>query len=144
MYAEAIREAKATLELNPKYPIAWLSLGMTYLDLGMVEEAIDAHENLRGNAFWGFALAATLASAGKDENAADILEFVENKANNPFTLALIYGGLGDAEQTLTQLEAAKKAHIPWFPWQVAWYPQTKFLRDDPRMQQFADELGIEL
>lgn len=143
MYEEAIEEAKTTLELNPNYPVAWLALGQTYLDMGRVDEAIEAHENLRGNRFWGFFLAATLATANRDEDAVAVLRFVEEGNNNPFTLALIYGGLGDREESIKWLQAAKEQKIPWFPWQVTWYPQTKFLHDDSRMQHFAAELGIE-
>jgi TolB-like protein len=143
MYEEAIEEAKTTLELNPNYPVAWLALGQTYLDMGRVDEAIEAHENLRGNRFWGFFLAATLATANRDEDAVAVLRFVEEGNNNPFTLALIYGGLGDREESIKWLQAAKEQKIPWFPWQVTWFPQTKFLHDDPRMQHFAAELGIE-
>jgi len=143
MYEQAIEEAQTTLELNPNYPIAWLALGQTYLDMGRVDEAIEAHENLRNNRFWGFFLAATLATAGRDEDAAAVLKFVEERDNNPFTLALIYGGLGDREESMKWLQAARDQKIPWFPWLVTWFPQTKFLHDDPHMQQFAAELGIE-
>jgi tetratricopeptide (TPR) repeat protein len=143
MYEEAIEEAKTTLGLNPNYPVAWLALGQTYLDMGRIDEAIEAHENLRNNRFWGFVLAATLANANRDEDAAAVLRFVEEGNNNPFTLALIYAGLGDRDESIKWLQAAKEQKIPWFPWAVSWYPQTKFLHDDPRMQQFAAELGIE-
>jgi tetratricopeptide (TPR) repeat protein len=143
MYEQAIDEAKTTLELNPDYPVAWLTLGQTYLDMGRVDEAIEAHEHLRDNRFWAFMLAVTLATAGRDEDAAIVLEFVKKGKNNPFTLALIYGGLGDREETMKWLQAAKDQKIPWFPWQVTWFPQTRFLHEDPRMLQFAAELGIE-
>lgn len=143
MYEKAIEEAKATLELNPDYPVAWLVLGQTYADMGRFDEAIQAHEKLRGNPFWGFALAATLATAGRDEGAAAVLEFIEKGSNNPFTLAMIHGGLGDREETIKWLQAARDEKIPYFPWMVTWFPQTEFLHDDPRMQQFAAELGIE-
>ena len=143
MYDLSIEEAKTTLELNPDYPIAWLALGQTYLDMGRVDEAIEAHEHLRNNRFWGFVLAATLATANRDEDAAVVLEFVEKGNNNPFTLALIYGGLGDREESMKWLQAARDQKIPWFPWLVTWFPQTRLLHDDPRTQQFAAELGIE-
>jgi hypothetical protein len=143
MYEEAIEEAKTTLGLNPNYPIAWLVLGQAYLDMGRIDEAIEAHENLRNNRFWAFILAATLATADRDEDAAVVLKFVEERDNNPFTLALIYGGLGDREESMKWLQAAKDQKIPWFPWLVTWFPHTTFLHDDPRMQQFAAELGIE-
>jgi tetratricopeptide (TPR) repeat protein len=144
MYEQAIKEAKTTLELNPDYPVAWLTLGQTYLDMGRVEEAVEAHEHLRGNPFWGFALAATLATADRDQHAVEVLGFIEEADNNPFTMALIYGALGDREETMKWLQAGKEQKIPWFPWQVSWYPQTKFLHDDPRMQKFAADLGIAL
>ena len=143
MFEKAIVEAKTTLELNPDYPVAWLALGQTYLDMGRVDEAIEAHEHLRNNRFWGFVLAATLATANRDEDAAIVLEFVEKGNNNPFTLALIYGGLGDREESMKWLQAARDQKIPWFPWLVTWFPHTQLLHDDPRMQQFAAELGIE-
>ena len=143
MYEQAIKEAKTTLELNPKYPVAWIALGQTYLDMGRFDEAIEAHEHLRNNRFWAFVLAATFAAADRDDEAAIVLEYVKQKDNNPFPLALIYGAMGDREETMKWLQAAKDQKVPWFPWQVTWFPQTRFLHDDPRMQQFAAELGIE-
>ena len=107
MYEKAIKEAKTTLELNPDYPIAWLSLGQTYLDMGRIDEAIEAHEHLRNNQFWGFVLATTLAAANRDEDAADVLKFIQKANNNPFTLASIYGGQGDRDETIKWLQAPK-------------------------------------
>lgn len=143
MFEEAIKEATTTLELNPNYSVAWLVLGNTYLDMGRIDEAVEAHEHLRENRFWAFALAATLAAADRDENALEVLRFVEEVDNNPFTMALIYGALGDREETIKWLQVGRDEKIPWYPWQVTWFPQTKFLHDDPRMQQFSTELGIE-
>ncbi len=42
------------------------------------------------------------------------------------------------------METARENRHPWFPWLVAWFRPMKFLHDDPRMQEFADELGITL
>lgn len=142
LYEQAITEAKATLELNPNYAVAWFALGQTYLDMGRVDEAIEAHEHLRGNPFWAFVLAATLAAADRDENAAEVLEFVKERKNNPFTMTLIYGGLRDREEAIKWLQESKEQKIPWYPWLVTWFPQTKFLHDDPRVQVLAAELGI--
>jgi len=142
MYEKAIEEAQITLGLNPNYPVAWLALGQTYLDMGRVDEAIEAHEHLRNNRFWGFAFAATLATADRDKDAAAVLDFINKRENNPFTLSLIYGGLEDREETMKWMQSARDEKIPWFPWLVTWFPQTKSMHDDPRMQQFAAELGI--
>ena len=72
-----------------------------------------------------------------------MLDFVHKRENNPFTLSLIYGGLEDREETMKWMQSARDKKIPWFPWLVTWFPQTKSMHDDPRMQQFAAELGIE-
>lgn len=141
-YDDAIMEAQSTLDLNPGYAVAWLSLGQTYLDTSRIDEAIEAHENLRGNSFYGFVLAATLAAADRDENATEVLRFVEDKTNNAFTLSLIYGGLGDRDKTIEWLTVARDEKIPWFPWLATWFPQTKFLREDPALQALAMELGL--
>lgn len=142
MYDKAVEEALATLELNPRYPVAWYTLGNTYLDMGLIDDAIAAHENLRDDRFWGWAYATTLAAAGREDEFAAVFESLKPGAKNSFTLALTYGALGDTEQTIHWLGEAKDNKIPWFPWQVNWFPQTKFLHDDPRMHAFADELGI--
>jgi len=63
--------------------------------------------------------------------------------NNPFTLTLIYAALGDCDEAAKWLQAAKRQKIPWFPWLVTWFPQTKFLHDDLQVQEFATELGID-
>lgn len=142
-YEEAILEAETTLELNPNYPVAWWSLGQSYLDLGRTSDAIEAHEHLRGNAFYGFVLAATFAAANRDESAVEVLRFVEEKTNNAFTLSLIYGGLGNREETLKWLVAARDEKIPWYPWLVNWFPQTRFLRDDPEFQALEAEFTVD-
>lgn len=144
LYEQAIEEAETVLALNPDYPVAWLSLGQTFLDLGRVDDAIAAHEHLRGNRFWGFYLASTLAAAGREEDAGEVLEFIEKGRNNGLTLTLIYAGLGDVGQTFHWLEKAREDRIPWYPWLLAWYPQTRFLYGDPRLQALAAELGLAL
>lgn len=142
MYEQAIDEAKTTLELNPKWPPAWISLGQTYLDTGRTEEAIEAHTNLRNDRFWGFYFVSTLASAGREEDAEEVQNYIEQGRNNPFTLSLIYAGLGDTERTFELMYAARDAKIPWYPWLITWFPQTKYLHADPRMQELAAELGL--
>lgn len=143
-YEAAVEEAETVLALNPDYPVAWISLGQTYLDQGKTGAAITAHEHLRGNRFWGFYLVSTLAAAGRDEDADEVREFIASGRNNAYTLALVHAGLGDREETFRWLERARDEKIPWYPWLVAWYPQTRFLYDEPRMQALADELGIAL
>ncbi len=143
MYEKAIEEAQTVLALNPRYPVAWLSLGLTYLELGRIDDAIEAHENLRGNRFWGYVLAATLAAAQRDADAEDVRAFIDNGNNNAFTLAQIYAGLGQSDEAIRWLTVARDKKIPWYPWLVAWFPAFAGMNDDPRIEAMATELALE-
>ena len=139
-FEEAIEEAETTLALNPDYPVAWLTLGSTYLDMGRMSDAIDAHNRLRGNQFWGFFAAATLAAA--DGSTEFVQNYIAHGDNNPFTLALIYASLEDRDQTLRYIEECKEDHIPWYPWLLNWFSQTRFVHGDPRIRELAEEIGV--
>ena len=143
-HERAIKEAKETLDLNPTYPVAWLTLGNAYLDLGRYDEAVTAHEHLRDSDFWGWALTATLAERGRQEDARLIAENIASNTNNAFTLALTYCSLRDRDVCISHMETARENRHPWFPWLVAWFRPMKVLHDDPRMQEYADDLGITL
>ena len=133
-HERAIKEAKETLDLNPTYPVAWLTLGNAYLDLGRYDEAVTAHEHLRDSDFWGWALTATLAERGRQEDARLIAENIASNTNNAFTLALTYCSLRDRDVCISHMETARENRHPWFPWLVAWFRPMKVLHDDPRMQ----------
>ena len=143
-HERAIKEAQETLDLNPTYPVAWLTLGNAYLDMGRYDEAVAAHEHLRDSGFWGWVLTATLAERGRQEDARLIAENIASGTNNEFTLALTYCSLRDRDACIHHMETAREKRHPWFPWLVAWFRPMRFLHDDPRMQEFADDLGIRL
>ena len=112
--------------------------------MGRYDEAVAAHEHLRDSSFWGWVLTATLAERGRQEDARLIAESVASGTNNAFTLALTYCSLRDRDACINHMETARENRHPWFPWLVAWWRSMIFLHDDPRMQEFADELGITL
>ena len=141
MYDKAIEEAESTLRLRSNYPVAQLVLGETYADLGQFDKALEAHENLRRNYYWSFAYAATLGAAGRVEEAREsISKYVKN--GDAFVLVLTYAAMGDVDQAYEWLLRARDEKIPWYPWLLTWYPQTRNLHDDPRVQALAAELGL--
>ena len=144
LYDEALAEASKTIELNPEYPIGWLTLGWTYRDLGRFDEAVEAHEHLRGDPFWSFVLAESLLRAGRFDSVEEAIEAVGIKRMNVFTSALLHGAAGDTEKTIELLTACRDGKIPWFPWMINWFDQTKKLQDRPVLRAFADELGVPL
>jgi type IV pilus assembly protein PilF len=44
--ADAIREFRDAMHINPNYPISYFQLGRLYLDLGMTEEAVSVYKEL--------------------------------------------------------------------------------------------------
>ena len=141
MFDEAIAEAESALQLRRNYPVARFSLGTTYLDMGRVEEAIEQHEMLRDNYYWSFALAATLAAAGRTDEALQISRKY-GKAGNSMVLVLIYASMGDYDNAYKWLLVARDDKIPWYPWLLKWYPETRGMHHDPRVLALAEELGL--
>lgn len=141
MFDEAIEEAEATFRLRKNYPVANLVLGETYADLGEFDKAIEYHERLKDNYFWSFALAATLGAAGRIEEAVEIANKYETDGNS-LVLVLIYASMKDYDTAYTWLLKAREDKIPWYPWLLKWYPQTRGFHDDPRVVELAAELGL--
>ncbi len=144
LYERAIEEAQYTFDLYANYPVAWLVLGNTYAEMGRFDEAIAAHENLRDSYYWAWALGDSYAQAGFLENAQAILDTIEARPENAVPLVLMYLSMGNDEEAFRWLEAARKIRVPWYPWLVAWFPHTTAIKNDPRLQELARRLNLEL
>ena len=140
-FDEAIAEAEATLSLRQNYPVANLVLGETYADLGQFDKAIEYHEKLKNNYYWSFALAASLGAAGRTDEALQLSSRFEENGDS-FVLVLIYASLGDYDNAYRWLLTAREEKIPWYPWLLKWFPQTRGFHDDPRVVALARELGL--
>lgn len=143
-YERAIDEAKATLEFSPDYPVALFTLGMTYVEMGNLDDAIAVHERLRDVPFWSFALASTLALAGRTDDATEMVKAIEEIPFNAAPLIVIHGSLRNDEEVFRWMAEAKNIHMPWYPWFITWFPQTRYLAGDRRMQNLAEELKLPL
>lgn len=141
MFDKAIAEAESTLQLRRNYPVARLVLGETYMDMGRVDEAIEQHEMLRDNYYWSFALASTLGAAGRTGEALELAQKYE-KNGASLMLVHIYAAMGDNENAYKWLLVARDDKIPWYPWLLTWFPQTRGLHDDPRILALTRELGL--
>lgn len=140
----AIDEAEETLSLSPGYQPAVLVLGLAYADLGRLERALSIHEALIGNPFWGWGPALTFAAAGDDAQAESVGLQTAGETGNPFVLSLTYCSMDDSDRCLDALAEAKAERHPWFPWLVNWFRPLRILYGDPRMREYAAELGLRL
>ena len=142
MFDQAIEEAEDTLGLRRNYPVANLALGQTYADLGDYDKAIEIHERLKSNYYWAYVYASTLGEAGRTEEA---LETADKYAKNghAFVATLTYAAIGDLDKAYEWLLKSRDEKIPWYPWLLNWFPQTRNLHDDPRVLELASELGLD-
>ena len=143
-HERAIAEAEETLALREGYQVAWVVLGLTYSDLGRHDDAIETLERLRDSSFWGWSLTMALASTGRAEDAERLARRIDEQTNNAFTLTLTYCAMGDPERCMENLQAAYEQRHPWFPWLLSYWRPMQLLRDDPRIEAYASELGLTL
>lgn len=141
-YDKAIAEAKSALQLRRDYPVAVMVLGQTYLDLGRIDEALEQHEKLRKNYYWSFILATTLGSIGRTEEAIEMSRKFEKNQNAALVMAMIYSAVGDNDTAYQYLLKCRDLKIPWYPWLLKWYPQTRGMQHEPRVLALAAELGV--
>jgi hypothetical protein len=114
----------------------------------MYEESIATHKRLTEIdprlARWG--LGETYALMGRDEDARKMLsELAENPGQKDLMwLGFINALIGEKAAALTWLEAAREAHVDWFPWAIAEEGQglREVLHEEPRFQKMVEALGL--
>ena len=141
----AIEEARASLELNPDFPVGHYVLGSALASQGRFEEALSAHESAAGaSPRWRFALGVTHARAG---NRAEALRVVRQLEENPstwdtFFIAQIHTLLGNEEEAFRWLEEAyARPHHPYVPW-IGRAEAFRPLHDDPRFVELQRRMDL--
>ena len=130
-YDEAAAQCRAALELDDRYAVTHVWLGLALLELGALDKAVDEFEEAvrlsqRSVAFIG-ALGHAYALAGRIEDAhRSLTQLMDLKAEryvSPYDIAVIHLGLGEPEAALSWLERAyvERDH------------QMVFLQVDPRL-----------
>ncbi|OFY69000.1 MAG: hypothetical protein A2Y71_01160 [Bacteroidetes bacterium RBG_13_42_15] len=142
-YDDAIREAHNSLGILKDCPTGYFVLGETYLAMGRVDEAIEAHKKLSEVAPpWGWVLGYTYALTGHRGKAEIILNELENSELsgwNALGLAVLYGALGRYDEAFKWI--GYEPHHVWIPW-IAAMPMWKPLHDDARYDEFVRNLKL--
>ena len=140
---EAIATAKEGLGIQEDYVVSYYVLGITYLKLGRVDEAIAAHQKMTELLpIWSWQLGHTYASIGKLEEAEKILAEYEKTPVIPFTAygrAVLYAALGRMDEAFKWLNY--EPHHAWTAWSAV-MPEPEALRKDPRYQDFLERLNL--
>ena len=147
-FERAIAQLEKTLEENPNFFLARVTLGMAYEQKGEVAKAIEEFKKayeLEGNAIVLGFLGHAYARAGNREEARKILQELEELAKRiyvpPFSIALIYTSLGESTEAFEWFEKAYAAQNEWLNWlKVA--PEVDSLRADPRFAALIERLNL--
>jgi len=145
----AIECCRTALEFDPNFALAHVWRGMAYEGLGRFDEAIadlEKADQMFGESFPGSraALAHALAAAGRRGEAERILEGLLRRAEDryvdPFWLAYIHAGLGQADPAFHCLD--RTLDDQGVTVIMLRYPGLDPLRQDPRFKKLLARLGL--
>jgi tetratricopeptide (TPR) repeat protein len=139
-YTTAVQQMEPALKAGAKIPaLPWL--GLAYVRLGRVQDAIEALEpaSRRADVQPGVqgALAIAYAAAGRQADARALVHALETRAKREYFprtwLARDYAALGDKDRALTWLETAYNDRDSWLIVANA-DPSFDTLRSEPRFR----------
>jgi len=146
---EALASLKTSIELDPDFWLAHLFAASAYIEKGMFDEAIAQArkaEELSGGhshafAFEGYALAKSGKQRKAQEVLAALMRLSTKRYVSPYSVALIYNGLGKRNETLTWLEKGYEQRDPKMVF-LRVEPKWNNLRDDSRFQDLLRRIGL--
>jgi tetratricopeptide (TPR) repeat protein len=146
---EALEQLRRTVDLDPNYPVTYWILGLLLRKTGCYELAITEGEKgvklSGGSPLMRAALAHTLGTAGRTEEAVQILDDLKKLAKQkyiaPYFFAGIHIGLGENERAIEYLEQCYKEHSHWLIY-LHIDPSMDALRDNPGFQGLLRRVGL--
>ena len=140
-YDEAIEQLRRTIDLDPNYALTYWILGLLLRKTGRYELAITEGEKgvklSGGSPLMRAALAQTLGTAGRTNEALQILDDLTKLARQkyvaPYFFAGIHIGLGENERAIEYLEKSYEEHSHWLI----------YLHIDPSMDALRDNAGFQ-
>jgi serine/threonine-protein kinase len=148
-YDEAIEQLRRTVDLDPNYPVTYWILGLLLRKKGSYELAITEGEKgvklSGGSPLMRAALAHTLGTAGRTEEARQILDdltkLTKQKYVAPYFFAGIQTGLGERERAIECLQKCYEEHSHWLIY-LHLDPSMDDLRDSPGFQDLLRRVGL--
>ena len=141
-FDESVEQYRKTVAEFPLYPLGFYGLSWGLRITGKHKEAIAAAgralELSDKSPFWRIMWAQTLAAAGRNAEAEEILnEFSELSSEryiSPYHIAVTYCLLDNKEKALDYLERSLEVHEAWMTWSAV-EPIFDSLRDNERFQE---------
>ena len=148
---EAIVHLRKAIELDPNYWFHRSYLGRAYEQKGMMPEALaefkrafeldnEQSENWAG-------LAHAYAASGRKDEAQRMLNDLMKRSSeknhvSPYSVAIIYAGLGDSNKTFEWLERAFSERSYYLPVYLTTDARLDHLHSDPRFQDLVRRMGL--
>ncbi|UCC14438.1 MAG: hypothetical protein JSW21_00225 [Gammaproteobacteria bacterium] len=142
-YDKALHFLNETLAIDPSSAFATCVKALVYCEIGEFERARESADAIRKHPAWGFYYGVVLARAGRKVEAREFLAQIEKSPRNVVALMILNGTLGNNDEVFRWLAVAREIRLPWYPWFITWFPELASARQDPRMLQFATEIGLE-
>jgi DNA-binding winged helix-turn-helix (wHTH) protein/tetratricopeptide (TPR) repeat protein len=148
-YDRAVNHLKKTIELEPNYMPTHFVLGCAYIQQNRLAEAISEfqviykldEEAYLALGFMGYAhaLAGQVAEA---ETLLNVLQDISlRKYISPYSMLVIYLGLGPQERVFELLEQLYEERNDWLVW-LKVSPELKNVRNDLRFQDLLKRVGF--
>jgi TolB-like protein/Tfp pilus assembly protein PilF len=146
---KAIEQLKKLIELEPKFFLAHLLLGMAYEQQGNFSEALVEFKEARlledSPVLLGF-LGYTYAALGDRTRAMEILDELRERSKHSYvpaySMALIHSRLGEQDDAFEHLEEAFAEKNQWLSWlNVA--PEFDSLRPNPRFEMLVRRANLD-
>jgi serine/threonine protein kinase/tetratricopeptide (TPR) repeat protein len=120
-YGEAADQCRKPLEMDPNFAVAHFALGLACEQMGKHDEAAEEFQeaiNLSGgNPIYISALGHARAVAGSRVEAQKILNKLialsKRRYVSPYSIATVYAGFGEVDQTLASLDRACEERSVW-------------------------------
>ncbi|MCZ6751940.1 MAG: protein kinase [Acidobacteria bacterium] len=148
-YDKAIEQIRKTLEMDPNFVQAHFDLGLIYTEMRMYPEAIAEFEKggtlSGGNPQIKSGLGLAYSLSGRRADALRILDQLNEQSErgyvSPFSIAVVYAGLGEKDRTLTWLEKAYEVRANEMVY-IKMKPFFDNIRSDPRYQDLLRRMNF--
>ena len=138
----AIVIADEALQMSSNAHSATVAKALALARMGDSDGAVRVSAEIPVGTMYRFMHLVVLAKVGREAEARRLLGKFSHEPRNVVTLMNVYGALGDVDETLHWMGVAKQVKVPWYPWFITWFPFMDEVREHPRMEALAEELGL--
>ena len=145
-FDEAVRVMKRGIEENPDFDVGRFHLHQAYLMKGLYDEALKIAEEIRLPGFKFILKGRVFAARGETTEARRMLEkalaISQDVYIDPCIIALLYGDLGELDDTFSLYETALEQRSSILP-RFNYIPPHDRVRQDPRFKALLKKIGLE-